>query len=121
MPVRTRSITDEPRLTDFVMHELVTVDFRNVDRHLGDGDIGVFDPDAVRILVASFDDAWRSLKTTSGASLTSDKRIELARTILAKRIIESARRGERDQRHLCEDALIALAQSNLRDSPRYEK
>jgi hypothetical protein len=26
---------DEPRLTDFVMHELVTVDFRNVDRHLG--------------------------------------------------------------------------------------
>ena len=85
------------------------------------GEIGVFDPDAVRILVASFDDAWRSLKTTSGASLTSDKRIELARTILAKRIIESARRGERDQRHLCEDALIALAQSTLRDSPRYEK
>jgi hypothetical protein len=28
---------DEPRLTDFVMHELVTVDFRNVDRHLGLG------------------------------------------------------------------------------------
>jgi hypothetical protein len=26
---------DEPRLADFVMHELVTVDFRNVDRHLG--------------------------------------------------------------------------------------
>src|SRR5215831_9768472 len=28
---------DKPRLTDFVMHELVTVDFRNVDRHLGLG------------------------------------------------------------------------------------
>src|SRR5215831_12647205 len=28
---------DEPRLTDFVMHELVTVDFRDVDRHLGLG------------------------------------------------------------------------------------
>jgi hypothetical protein len=28
---------DEPRLTDFVMHELVTVDFRNIDRHLGLG------------------------------------------------------------------------------------
>jgi hypothetical protein len=25
------------RLTDFVMHELVAVDFRNVDRHLGLG------------------------------------------------------------------------------------
>jgi hypothetical protein len=28
---------DEPGLTDFVMHELVTVDFRNVDCHLGLG------------------------------------------------------------------------------------
>jgi hypothetical protein len=84
-------------------------------------DTGIFDPDAVRILVASFDDAWRSLKTISGASLTSDKRIDLARTILAKRIIESARLGECDQRHLCEDALLALAQSSLRDSPRYEQ
>src|SRR5262249_49925169 len=31
---------DEPRLADFVMHELVTVDFRNVDRHLGLGGPG---------------------------------------------------------------------------------
>lgn len=85
-----------------------------------DVDTGSFDPDAIRILVASLDDAWRSLKT-SGASLTSDKRIEFARTILAKRIIESARRGERDKRRLSEDALLALAQSNLRDAPRYEK
>jgi hypothetical protein len=29
--------SDKPRLTDFVMHELVTVDFRNVDCHLGLG------------------------------------------------------------------------------------
>src|SRR5262249_46610325 len=29
--------SDKPRLTDFVMHELVTVDFCNVDRHLGMG------------------------------------------------------------------------------------
>jgi hypothetical protein len=28
---------DEPRLTNFVMHELATVDFRNVDCHLGLG------------------------------------------------------------------------------------
>jgi hypothetical protein len=31
---------DEPRLTDFVMHELVTVDFRNVDCHLRLGNPG---------------------------------------------------------------------------------
>src|SRR5438067_3054165 len=29
--------SDKPRLTDFVMHELVTVDFRNVDCQLGLG------------------------------------------------------------------------------------
>jgi hypothetical protein len=28
---------DEPRLTDFVMHELITVEFRNIDCHLGLG------------------------------------------------------------------------------------
>jgi hypothetical protein len=31
---------DEPRLTDFVMHELVTVDSRNVDCHLALGNPG---------------------------------------------------------------------------------
>ena len=29
--------SDEPRLTDFVMHELITVEFRNIDCHLGLG------------------------------------------------------------------------------------
>src|SRR5262245_54496039 len=32
--------SDKPRLTDFVMHELITVDFRNVDCHLGLGSPG---------------------------------------------------------------------------------
>ena len=32
--------SDELGLTDFVMHELVTVDLRNVDRHLGVGRAG---------------------------------------------------------------------------------
>ena len=36
---------------------------------------GVFDPDAVEILVAAFDAAWQSIKA-SGAHL-SDKQIEL--------------------------------------------
>ena len=40
MIVTTEPRGDEPRLTDFVMHELVTVDFRNVDRHLGLGRAG---------------------------------------------------------------------------------
>ena len=37
---------------------------------------GVFDPDAVRILVAAFDNAWQSIQA-SGAHVASDKQVEL--------------------------------------------
>ena len=72
----------------------------------------VFDPDAVGILLAAFDAAWQSIKT-SGARL-SDKQTELVRATLAKYIIEQARRGELDERRLSEGALLHLARSNLR-------
>ena len=80
---------------------------------------GVFDPDAVGILVAAFDSAWQSIKA-SGARL-SDKHIELVRPILAKYIIEQARRGELDQCRLRDGALLHLAQSNLRHPSRDRK
>ena len=57
---------------------------------------GVFDPGAVRILIAAFDSAWQSIKA-SGAK-PSDKQVELMRATLAKYIIEQARHGELDQR-----------------------
>jgi hypothetical protein len=79
-------------------------------------DSGVFDPDATSILIAAFDGAWQSIKA-SGAKL-SDKQTELVRTTLAKYIIEQAKRGELDQRRLCEGALLHLARSNLRYPPR---
>jgi hypothetical protein len=72
----------------------------------------VFDPDAVGILFAAFDGALQSIKN-SGARL-SDKQAELVRATLAKYIIEQAKRGELDQRRLCEGALLHLAQTNLR-------
>jgi len=72
----------------------------------------IFDPDAVGILLAAFDAAWQSIKT-SGARL-SDKQTELVRATLAKYIIEQARRGELDERRLSEGALLHLARSNLR-------
>ena len=80
---------------------------------------GVFDPDAVDILITAFDAACQSIKA-SGAHL-SDKQIELTRPILAKYIIEQARRGERDQCRLRDGALLHLAQSNLRYPPRDQK
>ena len=79
----------------------------------------VFDPDTVSTLIAAFDGAWQSIKA-SGAKL-SDKQIELMRAILAKYIIEQARRGELDQCRLREGALLHLAQSNLRPPSRDRK
>jgi hypothetical protein len=83
------------------------------------GDAGVFDPHAVRTLVAAFDGAWQSIKA-SGAKL-SDKQTELVRENLAKYIIEQARYGELDQCRLRDRALLHLAQSNLRHPPRDRK
>ena len=60
---------------------------------------GVFQPDDMRILVAAFDDAWRSL-LASGVTFESDRESEAVRDGLAKHIIEQARYGERDQRRL---------------------
>jgi len=82
-------------------------------------DPGVFDPDAVRILIAAFDSAWQSIKT-SEAKL-SNEQIELMRATLATYIIEQARHGELDQGRLRDGALVHLAQSNLRYPPLARK
>jgi len=80
---------------------------------------GVFDPHAVRILLAAFDGAWQSIKA-SGAKL-SDEQTELVRENLAKYIIEQARHGELDQCRLRDGALLHLSQSNLRRPSRDQK
>jgi hypothetical protein len=55
---------------------------------------------------------------TSGAIFETDGKAEAARAILAKHIIEAAKQGERDQGRLRDGALVALAQSNLRNVTR---
>ena len=55
-----------------------------------------FDPDTVHILIGAFDDAWASL-LNSGAPFAAENHSETARDILAKHIIEAAKKGERDQ------------------------
>jgi hypothetical protein len=74
-----------------------------------------FDHDEVAILVGAFDQAWQ-LILKSGAKL--DGELMAVRELLAKRIIEVAKQGERDQRRLCEDALAHLAASGLKKVPR---
>jgi hypothetical protein len=84
-----------------------------IDKYAG----GVFSPDDVRILVAAFDSAWRSL-VASGMILELERESEAARDTLAKHIIEQARYGERDQGRLRDGALLQYAQSRLTSKPR---
>jgi hypothetical protein len=84
-----------------------------IDKYAG----GVFQPDDVRILVAAFDSAWRSL-LASGITFESDRELQAVRDRLAKYIIEQARHGERDQRRLRDGALLQYAQSKLKSKPR---
>jgi hypothetical protein len=80
---------------------------------------GVFDPDAVDILVAAFDAAWQSIKTV-GVNV-SDKQIELMRATLASTSLNRLGTGERDHCRLRDGALLHLAQSNLRYTPPERK
>jgi len=80
----------------------------------------VFDPETISILVAAFDDAWQSVKT-SGINLSSENQIELMRTVLARRILELAVTGERDPNRLREEALLDLAKSIRPNSPPQSK
>jgi hypothetical protein len=79
-----------------------------------------FDPDTVHILIGAFDDAWASL-LNSGAPFAAENHSETARDILAKHIIEAAKKGERDQHKLSEDALLQLARPNLKKPLRDEQ
>jgi hypothetical protein len=86
---------------------------RATDKYSG----GVFNPDDVRILVAAFDGAWRSL-LASGIAFESDRESKAVRDTLAKYIIEQAQHGERDQRRLRDGALLQYTQSKLKNKPR---
>src|SRR5947207_31398 len=72
----------------------------------------VFDPETLRILAAAFDDAWASVEA-SGAPLSEAKYAERAREIIGNYIIKAAKDGERDQRRLCDEALLQLTRSGL--------
>ena len=79
--------------------------------------LGVFDPDDIRILVGAFDKAWEAVQA-SGEVFDSKARVDTARAILAKHVIAAAKDGERDEGRLRDDALVALAQSNVRSATR---
>ena len=69
-----------------------------------------FDPEAVEILSAAFDDAWEVLKQ-SGSDFARPAYERGAREILAKCIIEMAQGGERDRSVLSQSAIRFLAKN----------
>jgi hypothetical protein len=76
-------------------------------------DSSSFDPEDIAILVLAFDAAWEAVKS-SGGTFSRSPYARLIREVLAKRIIEMARRGQSNPHGLCEDAVQFLA-SNYRD------
>jgi hypothetical protein len=66
-----------------------------------------FDPEAVEVLSAAFEDAWAKLKET-GSTFTRPAYERGAREVLAKCIIEMAQRGERDRHQLTQAAVTYL-------------
>jgi len=75
-------------------------------RHPADA---VFGPDVLDILGAALDEAWKSVEA-SGATYESEIERSAARDVLARRIIDLAKLGERDQHRLSRDAVTHLAQ-----------
>jgi hypothetical protein len=69
-----------------------------------------FDSETTQLLGAAFEDAWEDVKS-SGSALAEGAEAALTRELLAKRIIELAKRGERNPDRLVESALDHLAKS----------
>jgi hypothetical protein len=69
-----------------------------------------FDSETTQLLGAAFEAAWEDVKT-SGSALAEGAEAALTRELLAKRIIEIAKRGERNLDRLVENALDHLARS----------
>jgi hypothetical protein len=69
-----------------------------------------FDPEFIETLVSAYEDAWQRVEK-SGSAFASPRYRRAAQEIVAKRIIETAQRGEREPTQLAEDAVSYLARS----------
>ena len=65
--------------------------------------------DLTPILTTAFDGAWDKLRS-SGSALAQDGCAPATRALLAKRIIETAQKGERNVKHLVDDGLAYLSE-----------
>ena len=73
-------------------------------------------PSSVDILAEAFDHAWARVKD-SNAPYAAEEYALAARTILARYIINAARKGEWNPKRLADDALLHLARQKLSRVP----
>ena len=69
-----------------------------------------FDPEFIETLVSAYEDAWAQVEK-SGSTFASPRYRRAAQEVIAKRIIETAQRGEREPTLLAQDAVSYLARS----------
>jgi hypothetical protein len=69
-----------------------------------------FEPHTIALLASALETAWDTVRK-SGSPLADDDHAASTRDVLAKRIIEMAKQGERDPQRLVDDALAHLAGS----------
>jgi len=69
-----------------------------------------FDPETVGVLTAALDEAWSRL-LASGSECTRPAYARAMREVLAKRIIELAQRGTKEETELVEGALSFLTKN----------
>ena len=67
-----------------------------------------FDPETIAVLSAALDEAWDRL-LQSGSECTRPAYARAMREVVARRVIDMAQRGIRDQKELADDAVRFLA------------
>jgi hypothetical protein len=77
-----------------------------------------FDPEETEILIAAFDNAWAQL-CASGSECARPAYSRAMREVLARRVIDVARRGVMDAGHITTEVLRFLA-ANYRHEARRE-
>ena len=72
-----------------------------------------FDPEAIRVLASALEEAWDRVQQ-SGSQFARAAYSTAMREVVAKRIMEMAQHGVKDQQTLVDDALRFLA-ANYKD------
>ena len=73
-----------------------------------------FDPESIEVLTAALDEAWDTIQK-SGSRFARPAYSRVMREVIAKRIIEIAQRGTKDQQKLAEDA-VSFFRANYDDN-----